>query len=138
MYRVNKIHFDPNFSQPLYTWHDRPYLLTLAEHGKAAIIKQPLVNYRIHAAQVSQEKINEQHLQSIKKMFVIYFSYLSKPVSKLHERLYYGNATYAVLSFYLLRGAGFAETKQHLKDPLVRLSALSFKQWLLLAKFYFL
>jgi len=134
MYRTNKLEFSAEFSQPLYTWHDRPYLLNLAKKGPAAILREPLVNYRLHAAQVSQEKINLEHLKSIIKMLEVFKSFLPQPLSNADAKLFYGNSTYAILSFYLLRKASLREIKQQFSHPLVKLSALTLVQWLRLLK----
>ncbi len=64
VYRSNKIIKDlGTFTYKYYKWSDRPYLIELSKKGKVLILKEKLVNYRIHQNQDSkansQEKINE-------------------------------------------------------------------------------
>ena len=92
MYRSNILEdmapYDTEFSK----WGDRPYLINLSKKGKVAILKEKLVNYRIHKNQDSQlESLDKTNY--LFNLFLFYKKNLLQPLSKKDKKLFYSFST---------------------------------------------
>lgn len=92
MYRTNIVEDNRPFDKEFSKWTDRPYLIELARNGNVGIVKEKLVNYRIHRKQDSQDcSINE--MKYAFRLFSFYKENLAKPLSKEDKKLFYSFST---------------------------------------------
>lgn len=103
MYRskyLNNFFFDKD---RFYKWCDRPALVAMAGLGPVLIIKDKLMNYRIHGNQDSKSGVSPQ----VDPLFNLYKNYrdnLPQPLSRGDRRLFYYFSTNQII----LSGLGFS------------------------------
>lgn len=73
-----------------FKWNDRPFLIEIAKKGKMGIIKEKLVNYRIHPHQDIRQTDSFNHAFNL---FLYYKENLSQPLSKEDKKLFYSFST---------------------------------------------
>jgi len=92
MYRTNILKGVISDNDKFSKWADRPYLINLSKKGKVAVLKDKLVNYRIHKNQDSQaEPVGRA--QYLFNLFLSYKENLPQPLSKKDKRLFYSFTT---------------------------------------------
>ena len=70
-------------------WLDRPYVIHLAGKGKTLVLKEKLVNYRVHSGQDSQDRIwNPDSINQNLSLYEFYLEKLPKALSRKDERLF--------------------------------------------------
>ena len=75
-------------------WVDRPYVIHLAGKGKTLVLKEKLVNYRVHAGQDSQDSAwDSEIINQNLGLYEFYLEQLPKPLSQKDKRLFYSFAT---------------------------------------------
>ena len=92
MYRMNILEDITSYDNKFFKWGDRPYLVNLSKKGKIAILKDKLVNYRIHKNQDSQTESVDQANYAF-NLFLFYKENLPQPLSKKDRKLFYSFAT---------------------------------------------
>jgi len=93
-----------------FKWSDRPYLIELTKKGSAGIIKEKLVNYRIHPKQDSQAEAVDR-ASYLFNLFLFYKENLPQPLSKKDKKLFYSFAT----NNLILSGFSFSKDWQEYK-----------------------
>jgi len=92
MYRMNILEDVTPYDNKFFKWGDRPYLADLSKKGKVAILKDRLVNYRIHRKQDSQAESANQVDYSF-NLSLFYKEKLQQPLSKKDRKLFYSFTT---------------------------------------------
>lgn len=85
LYRSQYLPNTSQFSEDFGKWADRPILISLSHQGKVGIIKEKLINYRIHKEQDSQtdDVDREKVIGYIVRLFNCYKDNLCKNDQKL-------------------------------------------------------
>lgn len=92
MYRTKYLrNFIFNMGQFL-KWWDRPFLIKLADYGKVIVIKEKLINYRVHDNQDSQAKEIGQQRHYF-NLYNFFKANLPCPLSNEDKKLYYSWST---------------------------------------------
>lgn len=74
-------------------WGDRPIVINLAGKGKTLVLKEKLVNYRVHPGQDSQDRNwDSESINQNLDLYEFYLEKLPKPLSPKDERLFYSFA----------------------------------------------
>ncbi len=97
MFRKNFVNIIAKITKDFYhykffKWSDRPYLIELTKRGKVGIIKEKLINYRIHPSQDSQLEARDKS-EYLFNLFLYYKDQLPQPLSKKDQRLFYSFCT---------------------------------------------
>ena len=112
MYRVYCLTGSPLIE--LYSkWGDRPYLIDLLHSGKAGIIKEKLVNYRIHPGQDSQAVAPDSAQYAI-NLLLFYKKCLHDLQIASDRRLFYRHAVDNLVPAAIVSSRTIAEFKQFL------------------------
>jgi len=107
MYRVKFIEGISRYQEQFFKWADRPFLVNIAKKGSVAIIKDKLINYRIHGGQDSQSSAAEER-DCLFNLFTFYRDTLPQPLSWRDRRLFY----YFSANQLILSGLGFSRNFQ--------------------------
>jgi len=114
MYRTNILEDFSPCGHRFFKWGDRPYLINLAKKGSVGILKEKLVNYRIHLGQDSQANaIGKEN--SIFNLFLFYKESLRQPLSRKDKRLFYLCATNNLILWVFPFSQNWKEYKNFLK-----------------------
>ncbi|MCK9581411.1 MAG: glycosyltransferase [Methanoregula sp.] len=130
MYRTAFIENMDKFSQRFYKWDDRPFLIHLSKKGSVAVIKDKLVNYRMHPGQDSQAN-NQENLPYFLNLCNYFKDNLSAPLTAADKKLFYSWSS----NNLILALAGFSKTfngyinllKQCREGGLFRIKYISFR-----------
>jgi glycosyltransferase involved in cell wall biosynthesis len=87
MYRTVNLRDIGPYAVKFINWLDRPYLIDLIGSGRAAILKEPLVNYRQHAGQISKDDVSTD-LNNMMAFVSYYRDNLPKPLSQGDAKLF--------------------------------------------------
>jgi glycosyltransferase involved in cell wall biosynthesis len=146
MYRTKHLTDASELQTRFDKWFDRPYLISLIKTNRAAVIKQKLVNYRLHTGQDSAAKTaNMDYTEYSKRLFRFYFSCLPRPLSAKDTKLFNAFVSNNALSLALAESHNWNEFKKSLaglrKEGYFSLGAVNLKGYyysakLLLRKFY--
>lgn len=102
VYRVDCIQSIAPFAVSFSKWLDRPFLVNLARKSSVGIIRERLINYRVHAGQDSQD-ISDNEIKSSMEcaynLFALYQSVLRDSKIRSDEKLLLSFTTNNVLSF---------------------------------------
>jgi len=91
-----------------FKWGDRPFLIELAKKGKVGVIKEKLVNYRIH---FSQDTRMPESFSYLFNLFLYYKNNLPYPLRKRDIELFYNFST----NNLILSGFSFSKNWQEYK-----------------------
>lgn len=81
-------------------WGDRSYLVNLAKKGPVVVLKEKLVNYRIHPKQDSQDSsAGFGQIELLAKFFLFYKENLPRPLSFWDKWLFYSYTTNSLVLF---------------------------------------
>ena len=132
MYRV-KFLADASPTQDRFDkWFDRPYLVSLIGSNRAAVIKQKLVNYRLHTGQDSVAKrANMDYTDYSKRLFGFYRDCLPQPLDAKDAKLFSSFTSNNSLSLALAESGSWAEFKENIadlgKEGFFSISSLNFR-----------
>lgn len=114
MYRLNTFEdypsFDERFFKRFFKWSDRPYLIELSKKGKVAVLKEKLVNYRLHKEQDSRSESLDKNDYAF-NLLLFYKENLPQPLSKKDKKLFHSFAT----NNLILAGFSFSKNWQEYK-----------------------
>lgn len=110
MYRTNILEDITPCNNKFFKWADRPYLVELSKKGKTDILKNKLVNYRIHKNQGSQEEAADKS-NCLFELFLFYKENLPQPLSKKDQKIFYSFST----NNLILSGFSFSKNWQEYK-----------------------
>ena len=124
MYRSD--HLLDMLSRELYSkWGDRPYLIGLLQQGKAGIIKEKLVNYRIHPGQDSQASTRDTVQYAI-NLLTFYRDMLFGLRTASDRRLFYAHVADTVIPAAIASSHTIAEFRRFL-EPYRRQGFVKFR-----------
>ena len=120
MYRANFLNIIAEKTNSFYynrffKWSDRPYLIELNKKGEAGIIKEKLVNYRIHQSQDSQAEAQDK-ADYLFNLFLFYKENLLQPLSKEDKKLFYSFSTNNLILSAFSFSKNWQEYKKFLKE----------------------
>lgn len=99
-------------TRELYSkWGDRPYLIGLLKQGKAGILKERLVNYRIHPGQDSQASAQDTVQYAI-NLLLFYKDALHGLHTASDRRLFYSHVANAVIPAAIASAHTLAEFRR--------------------------
>lgn len=104
MYRTEHLVSISSYQDQFFKWADRPFLIDVAKAGSVAVIKAPLVNYRIHGGQDSQTEAGDKK-DYLFSLFKFYKNNLSEPLNLRDRRLFYYFSTNQII----LSSMGFSD-----------------------------
>ena len=79
------------------TLADRPFLLAIMARWSAAVLRDPLAWYRHHPDGARHQGMHADH---IVRLFTLYRSFLSRPLSPADEALFYRHSGYWLFTLY--------------------------------------
>lgn len=88
MYRVSQLEDMKSLVDQYSKWGDRPYLVELSKKGKVGVLKERLVNYRIHPGQDSQAVVSDKNV-FLMNLFAFYRECLNDLADKNDRKLFY-------------------------------------------------
>lgn len=105
VYRISRLKRLNHYVERFFKWCDRPFMIDMAMGQDVAIIRDKLLNYRLHPGQDSKGEAKERQ-QQIFDLQKYYKEKLSKPLSAADERLFDRASTNAMI----ITGLSFAPT----------------------------
>jgi glycosyltransferase involved in cell wall biosynthesis len=137
MYRTNSMENIDKFGEDFYKWGDRPYLIHLAKKGRVAVLKEALVNYRLHPGQDSKQEAADK-LEYQFNYLNFYKNNLPQPLSSADAGLFMvwssNNAVLSALSFSKTFGGYLDILKSYKKRGFFRWGILNYRGWWYLVK----
>lgn len=113
MYRSE--HLTEMQTRELYSkWGDRPYLISLLQRGKAGILKEQLVNYRIHPGQDSQSSAQDTVQYAI-NLLLFYKDALHGLRTASDRRLFYSHIANTVIPAAIVSSRSIGEFNRFLE-----------------------
>ncbi len=117
LYRADIIKDIAPFQEKYGKWCDRPYMISSIKDGKAAFLKEILVNYRIHPGQDSQGSTNPKaDREFARQLFSFYKLSLPEPLAGEDKNLFYSFSTNNLISFLQKTAPDFSSYKQALNE----------------------
>ena len=113
MYRTVHLDDAAPLTKQYSKWGDRPYLVSLLHGGKAGIIKERLVNYRIHPGQDSQAAAPDSAQYAI-NLLLFYKKCLHNLQIASDRRLFYRHVVDSLIPAAIVSSRTIAEFKQFL------------------------
>ncbi|OGM93296.1 hypothetical protein A2333_01455 [Candidatus Wolfebacteria bacterium RIFOXYB2_FULL_49_7] len=124
MYRAVLIEPMDSFTPAYSKWADRPYLVSLSKKGKAGILKERLVNYRVHPGQDSQAVAPDSAQYAI-NLLLFYKKCLHDLQIASDRRLFYAYVVNSLVPAAIASSRTVAELKRflepHFRQNLVKL-----------------
>lgn len=112
VYRSDRLEDTASYQERFFKWGDRPFVIDIAKKGKCAVIKERLVNYRIHINQDSQSGAPAAERDCLLNLFRFYRDNLPQPLKRQDKYLFYRFATNQMV----LSGLGFANNFREYRD----------------------
>lgn len=113
MYRIKFIGKNRPDENKFFKWGDRPFLIELAKKGRVGIIKEKLVNYRIHS---SQDIRQPSSLDYLFNLFLFYKENLPQPLSENDRKLFYSFSTNNLILSAFSFSRNWQEYKNFLRE----------------------
>lgn len=123
-------------------WADRPYLIGLADNGQAAVLPEPLVNYRIHSTQDSRALLlYKKDFSCLKELFIFYRASLPQPLALSDRKLFYRFSTVNLIRSMPSFVRGFKPAWDYLRscrrDNLLDFGCVDLKGWIIIVVYFF-
>lgn len=125
MYRADRLECMDPFTVRYGKWADRPHLITLAKKGKAGILDEQLVNYRLHPGQDSQAPAPES-VRYLINVLTCYKEGLNGLNNAADRRLFYSHVANTAIPAALASVHTVSEFKRSL-EPYRRNGLLRFR-----------
>ena len=88
MYRVSALNGIIEYGKRFIKWADRPFFIDIAKKGTVAVIREKLVNYRVHVGQSSQEE-HGKAFSYFSDLYNYYKESLPQPLTESDKKLFY-------------------------------------------------